>query len=80
MVCGSSDLAGLDARVSVLYRQVMDYAADDADREYFRGDQREWPGKRNGCSSVECLAGVYTERVEILELMAQQLSKPAEFR
>lgn len=80
MVCGSSDLAGLDARVSALYRQVMDYAADDADREYFRGDQREWLGKRNVCSSVECLAGVYTERVEILELMAQQLSKPAEFR
>ena len=80
MVCGSAELAGLDARVSALYRQVMDYAVDDADRDYFRGDQREWLGKRNSCSSVECLAGTYTERVEILELMAQQLSKPAEFR
>ncbi|MNZ95427.1 hypothetical protein D3C78_1145740 [compost metagenome] len=66
--------------MSELYRQVMEYASDDADRDYFRGDQREWLGVRNQCSSAECLAGAYAERVEVLELAAQQLSKPAEFR
>ncbi|MCY1353119.1 hypothetical protein D9M69_394510 [compost metagenome] len=80
LICSSADLAGLDARVSELYRQVMEYASDDADRDYFRGDQREWLGARNQCGSVECLAGAYAERVAVLELAARQLSKPAEFQ
>lgn len=78
LICSDSELAALDRRLSKVY---ADLRSDQESGDYFRSDQREWLQKtRATCSDVNCLAAVYSQRLEEMETARQYLSKPAEFR
>lgn len=78
MICGNAELADLDSRLAVAYRDLRQ-VADDPERE--KRDQVAWVREvRNACKTVDCLLQTYTERVDDLEATAQYLSKPAAFR
>lgn len=78
MICGSPELAELDGRLAESYREVRQ-RADDPEIE--KREQVKWVREvRGACKTVQCLQDAYAERVNDLELLAQYLSKPREFR
>lgn len=78
MICGSAELAELDSRLAEAYREVRQ-RADDPEAE--KREQVEWVRTvRGACKTVQCLQEAYAVRVNDLELLAQYLSKPREFR
>lgn len=73
-VCSSDKLAEADRTVDRLYRHRFASAASE-DRERLRQEQRDWIGRRNGCSAangISCVSEAYEER--IAELGASEAS------
>ena len=62
LICDSKELSELDVKLSVVYRQMMEKAAD---KDSLRNSQREWRKfKRDACSTAACIADSYKARID----------------
>lgn len=78
LICSSQGLATLDAEMMEAYKRLADGYPD---MNALKKEQSDWRrNKRDTCATSECMANAYRSRTEDLEVKAQYLSKPAEFR
>lgn len=78
LICGSQQLSQLDVELGQAYKRLM---ADTTDKASLKSDQIEWRKKqRDACSTADCIAKAYQDRIEELDAMSSQLNKPAQFK
>lgn len=68
-VCESSELSKLDDTMAKKYREDINHAANDEDRDIYKNnvilDPKLWLAfQRNTCKDTECLIREYTEHIE----------------
>jgi uncharacterized protein len=79
LICEDDALAGLDRKLSQLYRQAeKDFSAEEAARQ--RTAQRAWIVKRNACEKETdvrgCVENAYRQRTIALQIMTGQVEAP----
>lgn len=78
LICSDRGLAALDVEMMSVYERLAD---GNPDKKALLDEQISWmKNKRDTCSTTECMADAYRSRIEEMEVTAQYLSKPAEFR
>jgi uncharacterized protein YecT (DUF1311 family) len=78
LICSSRELSALDVELSQAYGRRLD---DATDKISLKTDQVKWrKNVRDACSTGECMAKAYRERIDDFVAQSQYLSKPAQFR
>ena len=77
MICADATLAELDVTLAARYKSEM-MLSDDKDLS--KREQRAWIKERNQCSTPQCVADSYKNRIDELDTVIRYMNKPAEFR
>lgn len=77
MICSDPVLAELDVTLAARYKSERTLSDD---KDLSKREQRGWMKERNQCSTPQCVADSYVNRIDQLETVIRYMNKPAEFR
>ncbi|WP_179258269.1 lysozyme inhibitor LprI family protein [Caballeronia sordidicola] len=80
LICSSQELSQLDVELGQAYKSLME-DTPDAEKAGTKKDQVEWRKKdRDACSTADCVAKAYQDRIAELNTEDMHQRKPAEFK
>jgi len=80
LICNSQELSQLDVELGQAYKSLMEVTAE-SDKAETKREQIEWRRRdRDACSTADCVAKAYQDRIAELNTVDMHLRKPAEFK